>query len=270
MEMILVFLVGLLAVVAIPVMVIVALVTSAGTRRLMEDRLRGQMDRIRDLEGQLGALRRVFTEWKRRPEHVASAPQEVARTVREPAPEVSSAASEILKPAIIPIPPSVIVPPLPAAAAAQVSAKVPLEEPATPEPAAFVPSPVFTAAPASTPVNAESPVKEPVSVPAIREAAPPRTSVLPKPAYAYTPAPPRFVAPRASGPPRKSLSERLRASLPLEEWLGMNLFAKIGIVLLVLGFALLGHMALVKMGPAARDALILAVSGAMLGGGIWL
>ena len=50
----------------------------------------------------------------------------------------------------------------------------------------------------------------------------------------------------------------------------MNLFAKIGIVLLVLGFALLGHMALVAMGPPARAALILGVGGAMLGGGIWL
>ena len=50
----------------------------------------------------------------------------------------------------------------------------------------------------------------------------------------------------------------------------MNLFAKIGIVLLVLGFALLGRVALISMGPAARAALIFAVSAAMLGGGIWL
>jgi len=50
----------------------------------------------------------------------------------------------------------------------------------------------------------------------------------------------------------------------------MNLFAKIGIVLLVLGVALLGRMALVSMGPAARVALIYAIAGVMLGGGIWL
>ena len=50
----------------------------------------------------------------------------------------------------------------------------------------------------------------------------------------------------------------------------MNVFAKIGIILLVLGFALLGRMALIAMGPGQRVALIYAVSAAMLGGGIWL
>ncbi len=56
----------------------------------------------------------------------------------------------------------------------------------------------------------------------------------------------------------------------MEELLGLNLFAKIGIVLLVLGFALLGRMALLSMGPGQRVALIYAVSAALLGGGIWL
>ena len=50
----------------------------------------------------------------------------------------------------------------------------------------------------------------------------------------------------------------------------MNLFAKIGIVLLVLGFALLGRVALISMGPAARVVLLYATAAAMLGGGIWL
>jgi hypothetical protein len=38
----------------------------------------------------------------------------------------------------------------------------------------------------------------------------------------------------------------------------------------MLGFALLGRVALVSMGPGERVALIYAVAGAMLGGGIWL
>jgi hypothetical protein len=62
----------------------------------------------------------------------------------------------------------------------------------------------------------------------------------------------------------------LRTVLPLEEVLGMNLFAKIGIVLLVLGFALFGRVAFISMSPAERDALICAAACAMLGGGIWL
>ena len=50
----------------------------------------------------------------------------------------------------------------------------------------------------------------------------------------------------------------------------MNLFAKIGIVLLVLGFALLGRVALVAMGPGGKVALLYAAAATLLVGGIWL
>lgn len=50
----------------------------------------------------------------------------------------------------------------------------------------------------------------------------------------------------------------------------MNLFAKVGIVLLVLGLALLGRIALIAMGPGLRVALIYAIATVMLGGGVWL
>ena len=76
--------------------------------------------------------------------------------------------------------------------------------------------------------------------------------------------------PAETAAPRRTVAEWLRTTLPLEEVLGLNLFAKIGIVLLVLGFALLGRVALVSMGPGARVTLIYAVGGVLLGGGIWL
>ena len=76
--------------------------------------------------------------------------------------------------------------------------------------------------------------------------------------------------PLHAGPRRKSFAERLGDVLPLEEVLGMNLFAKIGMVLLVLGFALLGRVALIAMGAAGKVALIYAAGAALLGGGIWL
>lgn len=69
-------------------------------------------------------------------------------------------------------------------------------------------------------------------------------------------------------PPRRSVAELLRATLPFEELLGMNLFAKIGIVLLVLGFAFLGQYAFTAMGQGARVALIYAAGAVMLGAGI--
>jgi hypothetical protein len=68
--------------------------------------------------------------------------------------------------------------------------------------------------------------------------------------------------------PRKSIADRLRMTLPLEELLGMNLFAKIGIVMLVLGFAFLGQYAFTAMDPGARVALIYAAGAVMLGAGI--
>ncbi len=70
--------------------------------------------------------------------------------------------------------------------------------------------------------------------------------------------------------PRESVFHRLKTKLPLEQFLGMNLFAKIGIVLLVLGLALLGRIALIAMGPELRVALTYAIASTMLGGGIWL
>ena len=131
---------------------------------------------------------------------------------------------------------------------------------------------------ATTPLRTVKPVPEPPPNPAF-----PRTqeavsnpeptvppSVLVKEAVSRqesTPPVPRFTF-AEPGPQRKSVAERLRATLPLEELLGMNLFAKIGIVLLVLGFAFLGQYAFSAMGPGARVALIYAAGAAMLGAGI--
>ena len=82
------------------------------------------------------------------------------------------------------------------------------------------------------------------------------------PVFSYTAAEPAA--------PRESLFRRLKMNLPFEQFLGINLFAKIGIVLLVLGLAFLGRIALTAMGPAPRVALIYAVAASILGGGIWL
>lgn len=134
-------------------------------------------------------------------------------------------------------------------------------------------TPVVTLAP-KIETEAASPIPK-MSVSTLSVTAPPPSipnlrpiAAAPKPlvASALASAPPRF----QPGPPRKTLAERLRGALPLEEVLGMNLFAKIGIVLLVLGFALLGRVALVSMGPAQRVAMLYAAAVVMLAAGIWL
>ena len=101
----------------------------------------------------------------------------------------------------------------------------------------------------------------------------PHAAPAPDPAVAeathrVNPAPaPRFTFAEPK-PPRKTLREHLSATLPFEELLGMNIFAKIGIVLLVLGFAFLGQYAFAAVGPGARVALIYVAGSAMLGAGI--
>jgi hypothetical protein len=102
----------------------------------------------------------------------------------------------------------------------------------------------------------------------------PPTPVIPVP-FPPTPAIPvpfstPSIAAKEPAAPRESLFQRLKTNLPLEQFLGMNLFAKVGIVLLVLGLALLGRIALIAMGPGLRVALIYVTAAAMLGGGTWL
>ena len=263
MELFVVLISGL--VLSIPVMAIVALVRTGKLRDLLDA---SNTEHRRELE----FLRKQVERLQRDLNHMAE---------REPKPGAASEpvrAADIagVKPAAVEPPPApkpVVRPPHMIPAPAPVPTQVPqvakAEEPAPlapkVEPAPRVPA--FAASHAS-PISPMVTRKE-ASIPKAvtpsatsdpQAAAPPRT---PPPA----PAAPTFAA---VAPPRKSLRERLGATLPLEEILGMNVFAKIGIILLVLGFALLGRMALIAMEPGQRVALIYAVSAAMLGGGIWL
>jgi len=78
-------------------------------------------------------------------------------------------------------------------------------------------------------------------------------------------APPSFV-PEAEGP---SLGERLRSAVALEEVLGTNWLNKIGIIVLVLGVAFFLAYQLRQLGPGGKVLVGYAVSGALLGSGIF-
>jgi hypothetical protein len=254
------------AVLAVPVLAIVALVKSASTRRLLDEGLRDQMDRIRDLERQLGDVRRDFAQFKAVEAASRAEPIATAHLVREQTTPVQ-APVEVKSPVPAPMPASSQ--PAHVHASAQVSVPVLASAAAAVAPAPVVPPVVQPAAidVAAEHVQSQPPVHKEPPAPAIAAGKP-----LPPPAppFSYLPQKPEPKPQLPTGPPRKTLAERLRTSLPLEEFLGMNLFAKFGIILLVLGFALLGRMALVAMGPAARVTLIYAVAATMLGGGIWL
>jgi uncharacterized membrane protein len=268
MEFLVVILAGLLL--AIPVISIVALVRTGRLRETLEEQTADQMSRIRDLEAQLASLRREIA--------AAQTPQAPsAAASNSPAP-IPSAGPAHPQPA--PVRPSpdaqpIRVPPVesPTGTNSKQAGGARFQ---TPSPAhamemlapSVTPAPKIETEAASpipkTPVSAPSETAPPPSIPNLRP-----SSLAPKPSVVTAlsaSAPPRF----QSAPPRKTFAERLRSALPLEEVLGMNLFAKIGIVLLVLGFALLGRVALVSMGPGPRVALLYAAAVVMLGGGIWL
>ncbi len=268
-----------LVLLAIPVLAIGAWVRTGNIRRLLDDRQLEYERTVSDLRGEIAALRRSLTSAidklttkdvvsvEHREEVIQPGPVAAPEkaTTYNPQPDRMFYVSKPIQPvpAVTPAP-GPDGPPQPAPAAK--ADTIPLVVPKTTTPA-FNPPPL--AVPAPEPVFRKS---EPPQVPTVPSVAPPPPFAHPASQSARPnsePQAPRFTNYEAE-PPRPSVTDWLRAKLPLEEVLGMNLFAKIGIVLLVLGFALLGRVALVSMGPGGKVALLYAAAATLLGGGIWL
>jgi hypothetical protein len=286
------------AVVAIPIIAIVALVRSNSAQRQVED----YAYKVADLRGDIAKLAHELKQIAERVERLERNGVAVAQAIDTPARERATkatdaapiadkpigqqkAVSHVLEPAAAPIAAENKMPATAADAAQAIAARATSEPKAAAKVDAAVAGLAAFSAPASAPppaalsgesmaarqagpiesqkaapVAPQGPVFEPASK-AANVTQPPRT---------YVPTPPPVFARVDAGPPRKTWAERLRTTLPLEELLGMNLFAKLGIVLLVLGFAFYGRLALIAMGPAARDAVIYGMAAVLLGGGIWL
>ena len=283
------------ALLAIPTISIIALVRTGSLRRRLEEASSDFGDKINDLKGEIVGLRRDLSQLSRRVDQPATvAPQTapVKASVPELRIEPAIHHAEGAAPPPLKLQAALVPEPLVFLKQSTPSAPPPLSKP---EVVVVhdkqIASAVVDTAPAAAANDEEwlqyiakrgATLRKPgTSIKdeyeqfvAARAARQPETSHVAAPAMPpltapSIAAPPRFASFEAA-PPRKSFAERLRTTLPLEELLGMNLFAKIGIVLLVLGFALGGKLALVSMGPAARVALIYAASVALLGGGIWL
>ncbi len=252
-------LIGILAV------AIVALVRSKGAERRIEE----HWYKISDLKGDMVGLRGELAKLTDRVAHLEAARAEDSRPSQKTAPvEAVSQSRVVADVKAVPASPS---------------------KPAAPPPPNQTPGPVH-----SEPESALKPAVgfaaseqvAPVGMAAFKATTPPETArkdeampaspppvrPAPVPAASNPPASPQApsFAAYESAAPKESIFQRLRSNLPLEQFLGMNLFAKIGIVLLVLGLALLGRMALIAMGPDLRVALSYGIATAILGGGIWL
>src|SRR6202453_3109136 len=276
MEIVALLLAGL--VLMIPVIAIIALVRSGKVRQLLEEtntELRGELS---DLRSEVANLRRDFSRFSGSvSQQAAFASAHSTETVTDVPPVIASAMQTASTKPIAAEPPTRTIPGVPSLL---------VQAPGIPPPPVAVrpassPGDRWSEAPASASHPATSPIPKLVtahpfreesrkdSVQSVSTAIPPDDVQSFKEAdvpYAFQAAAPSFT----SEPTLKTFADHLRSTLPFEELLGMNLFAKIGIVLLVLGFALLGRMALIAMGPGQRVSLIFAASAAMLGGGVWL
>jgi hypothetical protein len=168
-----------------------------------------------------------------------------------------------------PTPPSQLVAPTPAATATPPTPVVPAE----PKPTAPIAQP--PAHPEQKPAASTSVPPKPTTPPAAPHppaapAAPPRPSTAVPPAAPSRSSAAREYSPLSIPAAKSSAQERMKAISSIEELLGANWFAKLGVVLTVIGVALLGKLALQNLGPGGKAFLIYAVSLVFLVGGIAL
>jgi Predicted membrane protein (DUF2339) len=278
---------GLLAIgflVGIPVVAIAALVRTGTLRRLLDESSWETRDKISELREEISDLRRELARVSQRVNGQTIASPSVP-TVETAAPEPSPVPAEATWPEThlapsISLPEAALRASLDSQAAHASSPQVFLRQ-SIPGPAPSWPDAV-PAQPTSSAIVPPAPKSDPVfsskagtradaiSAQPHHYSPPPKSPGTEQPIHARARTDDLHFTSFEDAPPRKSFAEWIRSTLPLEEVLGMNLFAKIGIVLLVLGFALLGRVALISMGPGARVAMIYAAAAALLGGGIWL
>lgn len=233
---------GLLAIgiiIGIPAIAILALVKS----RAVERRIEEDWYKVVDVQGDVANLRRELATLSNRVAELET--RGVAPLAENPEAHIEPAPSVIVE--VPQITEEIKTAPAPIAAFEEVRQSAPSAT------AAFD-------APAEPEVVKAEELPSPEPAPA---------AAIPTPQPAVPPFIPSF-ATYDPATPRESVFDRLKTNLPLEQFLGMNLFAKVGIVLLVLGLALLGRIFLIAMGPELRVAMTYAIATVMLLGGVWL
>lgn len=124
-------------------------------------------------------------------------------------------------------------------------------------------------APKPTPPAAPPKIVSPPAVPHAPAMPPPRPTVAPPTIAARTSAPPP-TSPLRTSAPGPSLRQRMTSISSIEETLGTSWFAILGVIMTVIGLALLGKLALQDLGPPGKTIILYVVSLALLGGGIFL
>jgi hypothetical protein len=128
--------------------------------------------------------------------------------------------------------------------------------------------------PPSIPAAEKKPTPEQVQHPLAAPPTPPRTAVPPAAAPPSSPALPSFLAPAIpplrTPAPQPALQQRKKTVASFEETLGTSWFAILGVIMTVIGLALLGKIALEHLEAGGKAFLMYVLSIAILGGGIFL
>jgi hypothetical protein len=187
----------------------------------------------------------------------AAAPVQVSTPPATPTPSVVPRAFTPVS-----IPPAPVVPPKPPSppAAVHFETKLPEPKPTSPATAAVQPAPPPALPPKVAPPSAAPQLPT-------TPATPPRPAAPPLAARISTPS---FSSPLRAAAPQATLRERMQRASSLEETLGANWLAKIGVVMLVIGVAYFGIQELRTMGPAGIAFVSYLVSFVLLIGGIFV
>ena len=203
----------------------------------------------------------------------------LAATASPGAPTVDKPATpEASHPSVIPltqsyphvqIPPPVAVPPrveVPSPIKSQAAPPIPVTE-KKPGPA---PAPPATATPPIVPQPQTPPKLTPPSTAPPKPAIPPPQPTAISPPAAARSSMPHPTSPLSTPAPKPTFEQRMKSVSSIEELLGTSWFAILGVIMTVIGLALLGKLALQNLGPAGKSFILYFVSLALLAGGIFL
>jgi hypothetical protein len=203
------------------------------------------------------------------------------------APADKSVAPEVRNPAPVPESHPAVHIPLPDVASPHSEVPPPFKPQATPsipvtekklDPAPIPPvtatSPIIPApqTASSEPKPAPPKVAPPLTTPpkpATTAVPPPQPKAIPPAAAART-STPHLSTPLSAAAPKFTRDQRMKSVSSIEELLGTSWFAILGVIMTVIGLALLGKLALQNLGPVGKSFILYIVSLSLLGGGIFL
>ena len=270
---------------ATPILIIVLFVKQASLRRQVNELAQQNAQQHAKLQRAVGELESRVAATASAAS--ATAQQRVPKTAVAGQPSVENPAQEVRQAAPVPppvqqsfpsvqIPPAIVVPPrieieptikppaMPPILVAEKKTetgpeqKQPGPAPQAPRPEVKPGLPGMPPRAVPPPAVPHTPTVSPIASAAIPPAAAARIS---------TPAP---TSPLRVPATKAGLQQRIRSVSAMEEALGANWFAKLGVGMTVIGVALLGMLVIQNLGPAGKAFIVYAVAVALLGGGIFV